>query len=950
MKKVYQIFSFLLSLILIFVLIPNTSMMKVNAASISSSQVVSYFESKVGIKWGQGLCLNFVRTCFQDLGEPYSSSCCAYNYGTSFLDSTSKSNIPIGADVFFSGPVKLCGVCSTCGNSAGHVGVYVGDGYIIHDYSSKIVKTTISKVEKDGYVYRGWGYHGNVTIVGENPTPHLDFSGYEPLPSGKLPQGKSYPVKGIISAYPNINHVWGGVYYRNGNATGEYCDVRIDSSTYNLADYFDSKIIFNHLEVGYYTYKIEATTTDGQHQSIQSDFQIGDPPPEKKWYETLTPADLGNFDGIILNKNYWKPIRPDDSANVVLYDEEWRTSEMWRFTRQSDGSYKIENFGNGLCLDAWGMGTANGTNVCTHESNDSMAQRWFIYAVNGGYAFRPAYGELAMDLNGNNNANTTNIHLWEYHGQDAQIFSIYNNGVSEYAKPAPNTPRVSATGETSVSIGWDAVAYVEKYVVYRSTDNSSWSKIGETTATSYTDNGLSASTKYYYKYECVNRFYTVSSSSVSATTNAKPEYTITFDANGGNCSPTSKVVRLGNVYGDLPDATKTGYTFNGWYTEKNGGSQVTKDTKMNTANNHTLYAHWTANQYIVIYDANTGTGTMDNSTITYDMESSLRKNTFTKAGYSFECWSDGNGHYYSDEANVKNLVTSGSTTLWVKWKPNQYTVKLDANGGTVSPESITVTYDGTYSNLPDPTRTGYFFNGWFPENGAQISNPDVVKITSDLTLYAHWSQERMMISFNANGGTSETKAKYVTYDNEFGVLPTATKTGYTFEGWYLDENFTTPITESSIVKITANQSVYAKWNLQKFTIKFDANGGTAETSGKQVIFSRTYGVLPVAEKENHVFVGWFTEDGKEVTPDTVVTISDDTTLYAKWQSEIKVDGDVNSDGVLDVDDVKMIQSYLHHKDTFTKETFESADLNGDGKVNVVDLAIMKRSILRKNGD
>ena len=425
---------------------------------------------------------------------------------------------------------------------------------------------------------------------------------------------------------------------------------------------------------------------------------------------------------------------------------------------------------------------------------------------------------------------------------------------------------------------------------------------------------------------------------------SEPTFQVTLDANGGSCSPTSTLVRLGNAYGDLPNATRTGYTFVGWFDE--WGNQITSSTVMTRASNHTLYAHWSNINYIVYFDGNGGSADWGEKTVTYDETYGDLPNA-SRIGYSFVGWFD----EWGNQITSSTVMTRASNhTLYAYWNANQYTINLDANGGTVSPESIVVTYDGTYSNLPDPTQTGYHFNGWFTENGTQISNPDIVKTTSDLTLYAHWSRDKMMISFNANGGTSETANKLVTFDTKYGVLPNAIKTGYTFEGWYLDENFTTPITEGSIVKITANQLVYAKWNLKKFTIKFDANGGTAETSGKQVIFSRTYGVLPIAEKENDVFVGWFTEDGKEITPDTVVTISSNTVLYAKWQSEIKVDGDVNSDGVLDVNDVKLLQNYLHHKDTFTKETFESADLNNDGKVNVVDLAIMKRSILRKNGD
>lgn len=70
----------------------------------------------------------------------------------------------------------------------------------------------------------------------------------------------------------------------------------------------------------------------------------------------------------------------------------------------------------------------------------------------------------------------------------------------------------------------------------------------------------------------------------------KKSYTITFDANGGYVSITSKKVKEGSKYGELPTATRDYYTFEGWYTSKNGGNKVTSSTKI--SGNQTLYAHW----------------------------------------------------------------------------------------------------------------------------------------------------------------------------------------------------------------------------------------------------------------------------------------------------------------------------------------------------------------------
>ena len=85
----------------------------------------------------------------------------------------------------------------------------------------------------------------------------------------------------------------------------------------------------------------------------------------------------------------------------------------------------------------------------------------------------------------------TNIQLYTYHGGDAQIFSIYTNGVQNYAKPSPKAPTLSVNSYSSISMSWDKTAYTEKYIVYRSTDNNTWQKITETTSNNYTDSGLS---------------------------------------------------------------------------------------------------------------------------------------------------------------------------------------------------------------------------------------------------------------------------------------------------------------------------------------------------------------------------------------------------------------------------------------------------------------------------
>lgn len=133
------------------------------ATTYDASKLVAKAESYLGYEWGKGLCLNFVANMVKmTYGTSYDSACCAHKYGNSYIDSTSQDNIPIGADVFFTANNGKC----KCGNQYGHIGIYVGNGYIIHDWNSVVQKHKISDITKSGtYKYRGWGWHGNMSFT-----------------------------------------------------------------------------------------------------------------------------------------------------------------------------------------------------------------------------------------------------------------------------------------------------------------------------------------------------------------------------------------------------------------------------------------------------------------------------------------------------------------------------------------------------------------------------------------------------------------------------------------------------------------------------------------------------------------------------------------------------------------------------------------------------------------
>lgn len=150
-------------------------------------------------------------------------------------------------------------------------------------------------------------------------------------------------------------------------------------------------------------------------------------------------------------------------------------------------------------------------------------------------------------------------------------------------------------------------------------------------------------------------------------------YTVTFDANGGS-STTTKAETYNANYALPSNPTRTGYDFAGWFTAASGGSQVTTSTKVTTASNHTLYAHWTAHPYTVVFNKNheDATGTMANESFTYDTAKNLTANAFTRANYAFRGWatSSTGAKVYNDGQSVSNLTATknGTVNLYAVWE------------------------------------------------------------------------------------------------------------------------------------------------------------------------------------------------------------------------------------------------------------------------------------------
>ena len=363
-------------------------------------------------------------------------------------------------------------------------------------------------------------------------------------------------------------------------------------------------------------------------------------------------------------------------------------------------------------------------------------------------------------------------------------------------------------------------------------------------------------------------------------------YTVTFDANGGAVTPEATTVTYGDLYGELPTPTLEGYTFEGWFTEKDVGTQVTKETVVTTAADHMLHAHWTRISYEVKFDANGGIGTCKPINVFHGDTYGTFPPEPTRIGYEFAGWfteKDGGTQV------TKDTVVTASHTLYAHWKASTYTVTFEANEGTAEPKPQTVIYGSTYGKLPTLTRDGYTFAGWFTEQngGTKVMADTKVKTAKDHTLYAYWMQNIYDVSFDANGGKEAYEPKKVSHGDTYGKFPPEpTRIGYKFAGWYTEKDGGAKVELGDVV--TSSHTLYAHWTAKKYTVTFNANGGTVTPETMKVTYGCLYGELPTPTRKGYTFVGWFTNSngGTQVKADAEVTTAADRTLHAHWTQNI----------------------------------------------------------------
>ncbi|MBR1444769.1 MAG: InlB B-repeat-containing protein, partial [Firmicutes bacterium] len=329
----------------------------------------------------------------------------------------------------------------------------------------------------------------------------------------------------------------------------------------------------------------------------------------------------------------------------------------------------------------------------------------------------------------------------------------------------------------------------------------------------------------------------------------------------------------------------TGYTVS--CTVKDSGSGV----------NRVQFPTWTTanDQDDVIGDWVTNSkasGTKDGDTYTYSVKYSDHNDE--QGFYNTHIYA------YDNVGNSDGVPANGGNYY-------KYPIKYNANGGSGAPANQTKVYkvELTLSGTK-PTRDGYAFKNWNTKaDGTGISYSPSGKYTTDdgvtlydkngaITLYAIWETNKYTVTYNANGGSGQPGNQTKVHGTDLTLSGTKpTRDGYTFKNWNTKSDGTgTSYSAGGKYTANANVTLYAIWEINKYTISYNANGGSGQP-GNQI---KTYGTdLTLSgtqpTRPGYTFKNWNTKSdgtGTSYSAGGTYKENNSVTLYAVWKLDTTI--------------------------------------------------------------
>ena len=412
----------------------------------------------------------------------------------------------------------------------------------------------------------------------------------------------------------------------------------------------------------------------------------------------------------------------------------------------------------------------------------------------------------------------------------------------------------------------------------------------------------------------------------------KQKFTIVFDVPEGECDPKSVEVEEGESV-TLPEATREGYVFTGWYGDEDLTEYIGAAGEAYTPDEgKTLHAGWKEEEkekkkYTIVFDV--PEGECDPKSVEVEEGESVTLPEARREGYEFTGW-------YGDEDLAEYIGAAGEAytpdegkTLYAGWKEEEeekkkYIIIFDVPEGECDPKSVEVE-EGESVTLPEARREGYEFTGWYGNEAltdyigaaGEAWIPDGGK-----TLYPGWKKagentggdetdpgqdkgREVMVAFETGGGSKAAPVKAV--KGSTIKLPSTEKKGFSFLGWYTQKDGGTFLGAAGDgLKVSGDMTLYALWEKKQAQPGEDKAEGS-DTKQEEIretctaVFHTGRGsltatevtaakgaslYLPLPVCEGYEFTGWYLDEaltqfaGAGGQP---YRITGDACFYAGWR-------------------------------------------------------------------
>ncbi|OKZ83382.1 MAG: hypothetical protein BHW07_01065 [Clostridium sp. CAG_433_25_7] len=316
-----------------------------------------------------------------------------------------------------------------------------------------------------------------------------------------------------------------------------------------------------------------------------------------------------------------------------------------------------------------------------------------------------------------------------------------------------------------------------------------------------------------------------------------------------------------SYYGNLIDAKKEGYTFIGWYNKK--GKKINENSVVTERGNHTLYAKYKINSYIIKFDYNY-------------LENNLYKNLLDKKSYNLDYEIINDDEIFNNE-NVFKFNLSENV---IKYKEN---IKLDKDKiytfsvylKSDSEKELMIGFNGEEEKI----KVNENFNRFTKTFKAEKIEGDISK-DSYLEIY----------DLSISEGEENTKEEEINYNEKVETKEAPLREGYTFDGWYKDLSLKEKVNDS----VKEDATYYAKWIPNTYTLKLEVNGKVTEVKGsfnslKKLEIPKSNYKITYDEREvfiKRTFKGWVNENNETAIENYI--FKKDEKLKAVFEDTVNV--------------------------------------------------------------